>query len=90
MKVDLPNFRYQRLKNIKMDDFWEDNWFTAFFIKKTGGKRAICRALKRTKHMFWVGNIFRKYEELGEFHRLVQELGNEDREYIFRLVPRYF
>ena len=25
MKVDLQNFRYQRLKNIKMDDFLEDD-----------------------------------------------------------------
>ena len=60
-------------------------WFTvALFIKKTEKKRALRRALKGTKHIFWVRNIFRKREELGEFHPPVQELWNEDREYFFR------
>ena len=30
--------------------------------------------------MFWVRNIFRKHEELWEFHGLIEELQNEDRE----------
>ena len=84
MKVDLPNFRYQRLKNIKMDDFLEDDLLLLLLLRRWKEKRALCRALKCTKRMFWVRNIFRKREELGEFHRLVQELRNEDREYFFR------
>ena len=85
MKVDLPNFRYQRLKNIKMDDFLEDNLLLLLLLKKKRRKkRALRRALKRTKRMFWVRNIFRKRKELGEFRRLAQELRNKDREYFFR------
>ena len=83
MKVDFQNFRYQRLKNIKMDDFLEDDLLLLLLLRRRK-KRALRRALKRTKRMFWVRNIFRKCEKLGEFHRLVQELRNEDREYFFR------
>ena len=79
MKVDLQNFRYQRLKNIKMDDFLEDDLLLLLLLRRRK-KRALRRALKRTKRMFWVWNVFRKREELGEFHRLVQELQNEKRE----------
>ena len=80
MKVDLQNFRYQRLKNINMDDFLEDDLLLLLLLRRRRKKRALRRALKRTKRMFWVRNIFRKREEFGEFHRLVQELRNEDRE----------
>ena len=83
MKKDLQNFRYQRLINIKMDDFLEDDLLLLLLLRRRK-KRALRRALKRTKRMFWVRNIFRKCEKLGEFHRLVQELRNEDREYFFR------
>ena len=79
MRVDLQNFRYQRLKNIKLDDFLEDDLLLLLLLRRRE-KRAFRRALKRTKSMFWVRNIFRKCVELGEFHRLVQELRNEDRE----------
>ena len=34
MKVDLPNFRYQRLKNIKMDDFLEDDLLLLLLLRK--------------------------------------------------------
>ena len=33
MKVDLQNFRYQRLKNIKMDDFLEDNLLLLLLLR---------------------------------------------------------
>ena len=79
MKVDLQNFRYQRLKNIKMDDFLEDDLLLLLLLRRRK-KRALRRALKRTKRMFLVKNIFRKREELWEFYRLFQELRNEDRE----------
>ena len=63
MKVDLQNFRYQRLKNIKMDDFLEDDLLLLLLLRRRRKKRALCRALKGTKRMFWVRNIFRKREE---------------------------
>ena len=59
MKVDLENFRYQRLKNIKVDDFLEDDLLLLLLLIKRRKKRALRRALKRTKRMFWVRNIFR-------------------------------
>ena len=80
MKVDLQNFRYQHLKNIKMDDFLEDDLLLLLLLRRLRKKRVLHRALKRIKHMFWVRNIFRKHEELGEFHGLIEELQNEDRE----------
>ena len=84
MKVDSQNFIYQRLKNIKMDDFLEDDLLLLLLLRRRRKKSALRRALKHIKRMVWVRNIFRKREELGEFHRLVQELRNEDREYFFR------
>ena len=33
---------------------------------------------------FWVGQIFLLREEYGEYHRLIQELPEGDREYFFR------
>ena len=38
----------------------------------------------RSKPKFWVRTIFKRREELGEYHRLVQELRTEDREQFFR------
>ena len=63
MKEDLQNFRYQCLKNIKMDGFLEDDLLLLLLLRR-----------QRDKHIFWVRNIFRKRKELGEFHRPVQEL----------------
>ena len=34
MKVDLQNFIYQRLKNIKMDDFLEDNLLLLLLLRR--------------------------------------------------------
>ena len=34
---------------------------------------------------WWIQNIFKKRKELGEYHRLFQELKLSDREYFFRL-----
>ena len=34
MKVDLQNFRYQRLKNIKMDDFLEDDLLLFLLLRR--------------------------------------------------------
>ena len=41
----------------------------------------------RRKRKAWVRDIFTKRKELGEYHRLFQELKLSDREYFFRLVP---
>ena len=63
MKVDLQNFRYQRLKNIKMDGFLDDDLLLLLLLRRRRKKRALRIALKRTKRMFWVRNIVRKREE---------------------------
>ena len=34
MKVDLQNFRYQGLKNIKMDDFLEDDLLLLLLLRR--------------------------------------------------------
>ena len=34
MKVDLQNFRYQRLKNINMDDFLEDDLLLLLLLRR--------------------------------------------------------
>ena len=77
MKVDLQNFRYQRLKNIKMVDFLEDDLLLLPLLRRRR-KKALRRALKRTKRMFWVRNIFRKREE--PFHIALDLLIIQDRE----------
>ena len=52
MKVDLQNFRYQRLKNIKKDDSLEDDLLLLLLLRRQRKKRALHRALKRTKIFF--------------------------------------
>ena len=49
MKVDLQNFRYQRLKNIKKDDILEDNLLLLLLLRRQRKKKALHRTLKRTK-----------------------------------------
>ena len=39
MKVDLQNFRYLRLKNIKMDDFLEDNLLLLLLLRRRREKK---------------------------------------------------
>ena len=45
MKVDLQNFRYQRLKNIKMDDFLEDDLLLFLLLRRRREKRDLRRCL---------------------------------------------
>ena len=40
--------------------------------------------LKRASPRFWVQNMLKKREEFGEYHRRVQELRNEGRQYFFK------
>jgi len=42
---------------------------------------------KWRKKRFWIREIFLRRKELGEYHRLFQELKVSDREYFFRLIP---
>ena len=42
------------------------------------------RAQKIPRHRFWVRQIYQKWEELGVYHTLVQELRLHDREFFFR------
>ena len=39
MKVDLQNFRNQRLKNIKIDDFIEDDLLLLLLLKRQTKKQ---------------------------------------------------
>ena len=60
--------------------------FTATF-KKTQEEKipALHRSLKRASTRFSVQNMFKKSKEFEEYHPLVQELGNADREYFFQV-----
>ena len=47
-------------------------------------RRQLQMAYTRCPPAFWVRDIFLKREQLGEFHTLVQEMRNGDRESFFR------
>ena len=49
MKVDLQNFRYQRLKNIKIDDFLEDDLLLLLLLRRRRKKIAL---QKLQEHFF--------------------------------------
>ena len=49
-------------------------------LRKSKCKENICHRPPK----FWVRNIFKKREELGEYHHLIQEMSINDREYFFR------
>ena len=55
------------------------NSFTATF-KKTQEEKIPAQIVKRASPRFWVQHIFKKRAEFGEYHCLVQELRNEDKE----------
>ena len=46
MKVDLQNFRYQRLKNIKMDDFLEDDLLLLLVLRRLKKKESPSQSFK--------------------------------------------
>ena len=57
--------------------------FLLLKVKKL--RKSKCKKnIRRRSPKFWVRNIFKKREELGEYHHLVQKMRNNDREYIFR------
>lgn len=82
MKLNLK--KSKKTKN-KMADFFDDEELLLLLLRRRRRRRRI-RASKfnRATPRFWVRKIFQRREEYGEYHHLVQELRNEDREYFFR------
>ena len=69
-----------------MDDCVEEELLLVLLLRRRRKKRVEITNALRSKPRFWIRDIFLKREELGEFHRLVQELKNGDREYFFRYL----
>ena len=53
-------------------------------LRRRRRRRRLLAAAVPTTPQFWVRDIFCKREQLGEFHTLVQEMRNSDRECFFR------
>ena len=68
------------------DDSFEEEILLLFLLRRRRKRRAKkqLNKQKRSAPRFWVRSIFKKRDQLGEYHRLVQELRYEDREYFFR------
>ena len=58
-------------------------------LRRRRRKRILLKSCSRSAPRFWVRKIYEKREAFGEYHRLVQELRNEDREYYFRYLIVY-
>ena len=67
-----------------MHDKFEDEILLLLLLRRRRKRRMLRRTLMHAKPKFWVRSIFKKRESLGEYHRLIQELRNEDIEYFFR------
>ena len=65
-------------------DGLEEEILLLLLLRRRRKRRILRRKQTRAKPKFWVRSIFKKREKLGEYHRLVQELRNEDREYFFQ------
>ena len=67
------------------NDLLEEKLLLLLLYKNRWRQRAQ-RAFQRcrAKPRFWVRQRFSKREESGEYHCLIQELKNGDREYFFR------
>ena len=53
---------------------------TLVMIRRRGRRQT----KEKRKHRFWVRKVFKKREELGVYHTLVQELRLHDREWFYR------
>ena len=42
---------------------------------------------KRSKHRFWVRSVLKRRQELGEYSHLVQELRNDDKDFLNVPLP---
>ena len=72
-----------------MEDSFEDETLLLFLLRRRRrrkGSKLFQQSNTRAKPKFWVRSIFQKRESLGEYHRLIQELRIEDREYFFRFL----
>ena len=71
-----------------MDDESFDEEILLLILLRRRRKRRIKQEIRKKciKRRFWVRPIFQHRDELGEYHRLVQELHERDREYFFRFV----
>ena len=69
------------------EEYFDENLLLLLFLllKVTKLRKSKCKKnIRRRPTKFWVRNIFLKREELGEYHHLIQEMRNDDREYFFR------
>ena len=73
------------LDNDLGNDLFEEKLLSLLLYKNRRRRRAQ-RAFRRrhAEPRFWVGQMFSKREELGEYHRLIQEFKNGGRGYFFR------
>ena len=64
------------------NDLFEDKLLLLLLYYYSSMRRKAQKGLRRCrpKSRFWERQIFSKREELGEYHRLIQELKNGDRE----------
>ena len=62
----------------KIDASLEDEPLLLLLLRRRRKTRPLRRSLKRASHRFRVQSMFKKREEFGEYHRLVQELRNEE------------
>ena len=65
-----------------MDDSFEDEILLLILLRRRMKRRALKRLhgkFNRAPPRFWFRNTFKKREQLGEYHRIIQELKNDDR-----------
>ena len=69
-----------------MDEVDEEYLLLVLLLRRRRKRMRKIVGNARAKHKFWIRNIYRNRDELGEYHRLVQELKLSDREYCFRYI----
>ena len=69
------------------EEYFDENLLLLLFLllKVRKLRKSKCKKnIHRRPPKFWVQNIFKKREELGEYRHLIQEMRNDDTEYLFR------
>ena len=66
--------------------FYENLLLLLFLLLKVRKlRKSKCKEnIRRRPPKIWVRNIFKKREEFGEYHHLIQEMSINDKEYFFR------
>ena len=74
----------QKILNMDEDYFDENLLLLLFLLLKVRKlRKSKCKNnIRRRPRKFWVRNIFKKIEELGEYHH--QEMSINDTDYFFR------